>query len=114
MLTKEKLTIKSARYQPEHSPGHYKGEFDLSGHVGPMWPEISADAQWPMYSFDRPATILWNAIGARLNEAGWSDARIKDWLQSKSTRWALDGSLGDAIADLGRKYAEDMISGKQS
>jgi hypothetical protein len=113
MLTKSELTVKSARYQPKHSPGHYKGEFDLTCHIGPLVPELSSEAQWPMYSFDRPATILWNAIGAKLSEAGWSDTRIKEWLQSKHPRWALDGALGENIARLGEHWATEILAGRQ-
>lgn len=113
MLTKSALTIKSTRYQPEMSPGVYGfDQFDLTGHIGPLWPEITADAQWPMYSFDRPSHILWNAIGKRLCEAGWTDDQIKTWLQSKAPRWALNaGGLGDQIQAIGKAYAETLIEG---
>lgn len=49
MLTLSKLTIKSSRYKSEHGPGHYPGEFDLTGHIGPLFPELAQDSQWPMY-----------------------------------------------------------------
>lgn len=85
-------------------------ELDISATIGPLYPIHSADnpPEWPMYSFDRPATILWNEIANRLMERGWSEKRIKEWLQSKDTRWALDGSLGDALRDLARSYADTL------
>lgn len=88
---------------------HGNDQYDLTGHIGPMFTNAQPP-EWPMYSFDRPAHILWNAIAKELHAAGWSNARIKDWLQSKSTRWALDGTLGDMIASLGTDYAK-TISG---
>lgn len=95
--------------QPQHDPGHYgNDEYDLTGHVGPLSPELCHDRPWPMYSYDRPAHMLWNAIGKQLHAQGWSDAQIKEWLQSKQTRWALDGSLGDQIETLGKLYAANM------
>jgi hypothetical protein len=102
------------RYQPTHGPGHYPNEFDLTGHVGPLMPELQGAAQWPMYSFDRPSLTLWNAIGKRLHEGGWPDEKIREWLQSRQTRWALDGTLGDAIETLGTEYAERMLAGEQT
>lgn len=112
MLTKEKLTIKPAVPSPSRDPGGYGSkEYDLTGHIGPLWPQITEASPWPMYSFERPATILWNAIAKRLFESGWTDAQIKEWLQSKSPRYALDGPLGDAIERLGTEYADKMLMG---
>ncbi len=91
-------------------------DFDITCQIGALYyidtPE--KPAEWPMYSFDRPARMLWNAIGKRLTEKGWSENRVKEWLQSKSTRWALDGTLGDAIEALGRSYADKVDGGTQS
>lgn len=116
MLTVSALTVTSAgadAYQPQYAPGHFPGQFDLSCHVGPLWKDRRDEPQWPMYSFDRPATMLWNAIGRELHAGGWSDKKIKEWLASKSPRHALDGSLGDTITDLGAAYAADILAGKQ-
>lgn len=73
-------------FQPTHDPGHHgNDQYDLTGHIGPLMPELYDGCQWPMYSFDRPAHVLWNAIGKQLHAQGWSDAKIKEWLQSKQT-----------------------------
>jgi hypothetical protein len=77
---------------------------DITGKIGDLF-QLSAPPEWPMYSFSRPSWMLWDAIANALHDKGWSDSKIKDWLQSRATRWALDGSLGDAIDELGRKYA---------
>ena len=53
--------------------------------------------EWPMYSYSRPAYLLWNAIARELFAAGWTEARIKDWLQSKSTRRAQDIRQGRRV-----------------
>lgn len=92
------------------SPGAYgNDQYDLSGHIGPMY-KPNEEPAWPMYSFDRPAHVLWNAIGKQLHKQGWTDTQIKDWLQSKSTRWALDGTLGTLIEELGTEYAKTMTA----
>ena len=83
-------------------------DFDITGKVGPLWPRAK-EAEIPMYSFERPAYILWNAIGKSLCAKGWSEKKIAEWLQSKGPRWALDGSLGDAIEKLGADYAEQAF-----
>ena len=78
--------------------------YDCTGKIGPLYPAVT-EPEWPMYSFDRAAYILWNAVAAELSAKGWKDAKIKEWLQSKATRWALDGALGDQLRQLGAKYA---------
>ena len=78
--------------------------FDCSGKIGPLYPE-ALGTEWPMFSFARPATIVWNAIGAELRRRGWTDNQIRDWLQSKATRWALDMTLGEMLRKVGTEYA---------
>ena len=68
----------------------------------------NTNPEWPMYSFSRPAWLLWNAIANGLIEKGWTEEEIKFWLQSKDTRWALDGDLGEEIEKLGKKYARKI------
>lgn len=84
--------------------------YDITGKIGELYHINTPDdpAEWPMYSFSRPSSILWNAIGERLTAKGWSEVQIREWLQSKDTRWALDGSLGDAIVKLGQDYADGI------
>lgn len=98
-----------------NNPSHHGvDQFDLTGHIGPMFPEITQNAEWPMYSFDRPAMLLWQAIGKKLAEGGFRNDEIKAWLQSKGPRYALDGCLGENIARLGEHYAAEMLAGRQS
>lgn len=88
------------------TPGEWVKEgstYDCTGLIGDLY--ASGKPEWPMYSFSRPAHILWNAIAAELNKNGWTDEEIRDWLQSKRTRWALDGELGDKIEALGTEFA---------
>lgn len=100
----------SERQSETKTPGEYAAQgyqYDCTGMIGPLWPEmfVKHPAQWPMYSFERPGHILWNAIATELNKQGWNDEEIREWLQSKSTRWALDGDLGDALEMIGKLYA---------
>jgi hypothetical protein len=79
--------------------------YDCTGLIGPLYGPVNKEAEWAMYSFERPAFALWNAIAAKLNERGWSDAEIQTWLQSKNPRWAMDGELGDLIEGVGALFA---------
>jgi len=54
----------------------------------------------PMYSYERPASMFWSAFMNGLMAGGFSEQEARDWLTSKSARYALDGDLGDAISDM--------------
>jgi hypothetical protein len=81
-------------------------DYDITDRIGPSH---AIECDWPMYSYERPSYILWNAIAANLHGRGWSDAEIKQWLQSKEARWALDGSLGEALIELGNRFADTEL-----
>ena len=81
---------------------------DITGKIGPSSATFS-NPEWPMYSYERPACILWNAIANGLIAKGWSEYQLKKWLQSKDTRYALDGILGDKLEALGEEYAATFL-----
>lgn len=81
------------------------GYYDCTCYIGPF----ESNAQWRMYSFERPAYLLWNAIASELHANGWTDNDIKNWLQSKEPRWSLDSDLGEALEDLGRQFAQKIL-----
>ena len=72
---------------------------DITAAMGPLCPI-------PMYSFNTPAYLLWQAVFDGLQEAGMSEVEAIEWLQSKSARWAMDGELGDSIRALGHAYGK--------
>lgn len=78
---------------------------DITGKIGNLFHSHETPPEWPMYSYSRPAYMLWNAIANGLIAKGWTEEQIKEWMQSKETRWALDGKLGDKILKLGEEYA---------
>ena len=84
---------------------------DITGKIGSMFP--NEKPEWPMYSFDRAAHILWNTIANEMVKLGYSEDEIKQYLQSKSTRWALDGDLGDMLELVGQEYARKNIQRRQ-
>ncbi|HEX9138971.1 MAG TPA: hypothetical protein VF848_04230 [Steroidobacteraceae bacterium] len=93
--------------KPITAPSEYvaAGEpYDCTGLIG----ELGSDAQWPMYSYSRPGSIVWNAIASTLNKEGWTDEEIETWLASKNARWALDGELGDALNVAGQEFAKSI------
>jgi len=86
-----------------------EGDFyDCTLEIGPLV-TLKEPPEWPMYSFDGPSTFVWNTIATNLYRRGWSDDKIKEWLQSKQPRWALDGDLGDALKALADQWATDNI-----
>lgn len=62
----------------------------------------------PMYSYNRPGPIFWHGVVEGLLKRRWSQKRILAWLQSKDTRWLLDGSWGEALLELGTKLAQEI------
>lgn len=82
--------------------GHATARRDITGDIGNLYEPNPATI--PMYSYSTPAYYLWQAVYDGLREAGISDAKAIEWLQSKHARWAMDGSLGDAIRKLGHDY----------
>jgi hypothetical protein len=89
------------------SPLSVNGHFDASSHMGDLrMGEPSSPPEWPMYSYSRPAYMVWNAIGQAMVHKRYSVEQIKDWMQSKDPRYALDGSLGEALAEAATKWAD--------
>ena len=89
-----------------------QADYDCTGKIGPSGGQTNCLGElpeWPMYSYERPAYILWNAIAQNLHRRGWTDSQIKEWLQSKNTRWALDGDLGSILVELGDQWATDNV-----
>lgn len=85
--------------------------YTVMSKVGPLFPLTSTGtmAEIPMYSYERPADMLWDAIAKTLHEKGWTEGQIAVWLRSKMPRYALDGDLGDAIIALGTAYADKLV-----
>lgn len=77
---------------------------DITGKIGPLY-DTASGAEWPMYSYDTPAYTVWNAVANELHRKGWSEEEIKEWLQSKLSRWAMDGALGEALIEAATQYA---------
>ncbi len=83
--------------------------YDVSGRIGDLFSNLEPP-EWPMYSYSRPSSIVWNTIARALKAAGWEDEQIKTWLQSKHPRWALNDGLGDALEAAARVYAAEVIA----
>jgi hypothetical protein len=72
---------------------------DITSDIGPL--HQSGAPAIPMYSFDRPATILWQAVYDGMRAGGCTHEQATEWLQSKGPRWMLDGTLGEQLEALG-------------
>ncbi len=79
---------------------------DITSKIGPLFNSDQKPAEWPMYSYERPAYMLWNAIANGLKARKWTEKQIRDWLQSKHPRWALDCELGTALEKIGADFAK--------
>ena len=75
---------------------------DISAEIGPLY--TSSPPTIPMYSFSRPAAILWQAVYDGMRDAGCTDKQATAWLQSKNPRWQLDNDLGDKLEALGNEF----------
>lgn len=73
---------------------------DITADIGPLYRD-GWDPKIPMYSYERPAYIFWQAVFEGLVEAGKTEEQAIDWLQSKNPRWVLDGSLGALLSQIG-------------
>jgi hypothetical protein len=95
------MNVQQLREALENLESDMKRLRDITADIGPLYnigpPTI------PMYSFDRPATILWQAAYDAMREAGRTDAQATEWLQSKAPRWLLDGEYGDKLRKLGEE-----------
>ena len=81
---------------------------DISGKIGPLFPiKAGGEAEWPMYSFERPAWKFWNGVASGLKAKGYSEEETKEWLQSKKARWFLD-EFDDKLFELGEQLALKM------
>ena len=74
---------------------------DITADIGPLYPK--SEATIPMYSFDRPAIILWQGTYEAMRADGCTHEQVSAWLQSKGPRWMLDGEAGDKLEELGRE-----------
>ena len=73
--------------------------------------DITEEVQrWGMYSYERPAYMLWNEIGRELYRQGWTKEEIKALLRSKYTRWGLDGRLQSGLQAIAQQWAQSMLA----
>ena len=75
---------------------------DITGEIGPLYE--SGRPSIPMYSFDRPATILWQAVYDAMRAAGCTHEQAAAWLMSKRARWILDSEMGEQLRAIGHDF----------
>ena len=66
------------------------------------------DAIKDAYSFTRPAYIVGQALIRGMIKGGLTEAQAISLIYSKAYRWQLDGSLGQALENLGEYHGEKM------
>lgn len=89
------------------SPLTKNGNFDASLHMVQLFQSHDDVVDpWKMFSYERPACVVWNVIGQHMADKGYTVEQIKDWMQSKNPRWALDGDLGDVLRKTVKEWAE--------
>jgi hypothetical protein len=60
------------------------------------------------YSYDRPAWIVGNALLNGIIRAGYTKEQAINLFYSKALRWALDGTLGEHLEQIGYQYGQIM------
>jgi hypothetical protein len=60
------------------------------------------------YSYDRPAWIVGNALLNGIIRAGYTKEQAINLFYSKAYRWALDGTLGEHLEQIGYQYGQIM------
>ena len=60
------------------------------------------------YSYDRPAYIVGNALLNGIIRAGYTKEQAINLFYSKAYRWALDGTLGEHLEQIGYQYGQIM------
>jgi len=83
---------------------------DITGQIYQLYgkePELLLPGQSAisMYSFDRPAYLLWQSVFEGLLDRGWTQEEAIAWLQSKGPRHLLD-QHDDALRKIGSEYAK--------
>lgn len=58
------------------------------------------------YSYDRPAYIVGNALLNGIIRAGYTKEQAINLFYSKAYRWALDGTLGEHLEQIGHQYGQ--------
>ena len=77
---------------------------DVTGKIGSLHDK---DSEWPMYSFDSPSYFFWQGVAQGLQEQGATEEEIQWWLQSKCSRWTLDG-MGQRIHRMGNEIGNSL------
>lgn len=62
------------------------------------------------FSYDRPSSIVGNSLLNGFIDAGLTKEQAINLFYSKATRWALDGTLGDTIANISYKIGKAMAN----
>ena len=79
---------------------------DISATIGPLHC-VNHDPQWPMYSYNCPASAFWQGLVDGLANEGFTDTQIKEVLQSKLMRWLFDGDGYDKVYTIGKTIATE-------
>jgi len=74
---------------------------DITGMIYDLYPNALKNAEFPMYSFSRPASYFWQGAYNYCIEQGCSHEEAMEVLQSKHTRWMLDGDDDGMVEQLG-------------
>jgi hypothetical protein len=79
---------------------------DITGDIGERYP--SPPARIPMFSYSRPAWILWQSVFDGMIQAGKTEDEAFAWLQSKNPRLLLDAELGDRLRLIGLEIGKSV------
>ena len=66
----------------------------------------------PIFSYEDPARMFWNAMMNGLMDSGFTEQQAKDFIASKRARCMLDGDVGQRLAALGYEAGVGVAVGK--
>lgn len=68
-------------------------------------PDKHVENPFPMFSYERAATLFWSGFIDELVERGLSDKEVEELLRSKDMRWMFDAKEDDV-----RNFAKSMVN----
>ena len=80
---------------------------DITRDIGQLFSKTPA--KYPMYSFDQAAYYFWQGVYEGMIDEGKTHDEAIKILQSKATRWLLDGKAGNDLMKFGRSLGRATL-----
>jgi hypothetical protein len=81
---------------------------DITADIGPRYP--SNPAAIPMFAFNEPAVMFWQAVYDGLRSGGANHLEAVAWLQSKHARWLMASDAVDLLVAVGQSAGRKAVA----